>query len=67
MKLDDMVKAAAQVEVTALVRQTEKQSCLNITYPDGGRHFIYLMDPVTKQVERKVMGPDGHIGACGGE
>ena len=26
-------------------------------------HFIYLQDPMTGSVERRYMGPDGHLGA----
>lgn len=65
MKFDDFLLEAEeqQVESTALV----KQDTTTFQVYDRGTRYIYLMDPITRKVERKLMGPDGHLGGFGGE
>ena len=70
MKLEELEKSAVKEESTALVNR----GCSSLTVIErNGPHYIYLMDPVTKQVERRWMGsignfkPDNHLGGIGGE
>lgn len=63
MKLDELEASKPEVSCTALV--LAEKSTFSII--ENNAKYLYLMDPYSKQVERKVMGPDRHLGGLGGE